>query len=631
MITCAHCGAKNADGARFCIKCGKRLIHVPPPKPTPRGPAISPAGAVLIGLVVMALSAGVVYYLLRPSLGPTALAEATPGASPVISQGTTDHEGKAVVVDAQGSGLAIIQVEDKDSRLPVSGVQVYFLKRGSNYLAVAVDPQRRYLGTWTEGLIDEASTSSSSPDAVGLFFLPSSAHAQQLPLILLFLRAISKVSSFGDLIAYLQDPPDLAYWGVLYYDTCWSGEELVNYVGSAGLILPGIDEVVGVLLGEMDEVARAMFFLSQHVMEEDAKEYLLSLDRPVRIRTYHLGIPALGMVPVGWCEVPVTPTARVSPRPTVVPTPEAFRIASPTPEPMGPEFVISDEPAYQYRPAISGNIVVWYDALCDCNKAKDMSTGDQVGISDYWGSQGPAAISGKFVVWADSRNGNSDVHCRNLATGEEFSIVTNPAEQRSPAISGSIVVWADRRNDNWDIYAKDLSTGEEFPVATEEGDQKSPAISGSIVVWADQRNDNWDIYAKDLSTGEEFPVTTEEADEQLPAVSGTIVVWVEGSGDLGKVWGKDISTGELVPIVTDHSAEAERPAVDGSIVAWVSYRLARGWAVLAKDISTGAEFQVTTYSLGNVPSRPAVSGNLVVWGGLSGYRGDIYGRRLNVE
>ncbi len=82
MITCPNCGTRNEATARFCIKCGKSLVHIAPPKPKPRGPGISLAGGLLVGLMVMALSAGVVYYLLRPSLGPGALVEATPEPPP---------------------------------------------------------------------------------------------------------------------------------------------------------------------------------------------------------------------------------------------------------------------------------------------------------------------------------------------------------------------------------------------------------------------------------------------------------------------------------------------------------------------------------------------------------------------
>ncbi len=87
MITCPNCGTKNEATAKFCIRCGRSLVAPPPPKPTRRGPGISLAGGLLIGLLVMALSGGVAYYLLRPTLGPAApreVAPATPAATAVV-------------------------------------------------------------------------------------------------------------------------------------------------------------------------------------------------------------------------------------------------------------------------------------------------------------------------------------------------------------------------------------------------------------------------------------------------------------------------------------------------------------------------------------------------------------------
>lgn len=264
---------------------------------------------------------------------PTSHAPLAEGTPQPASRGTTDQEGKAILLDSQGSEQAIIQVEDDHSRLPVAGIEVYFVQHGSNYLAVAIDPEGRYLPSWNQGSLEELGSPSSSLTTVRSFFLSSPAYAQPLPLVLLLLKAISKISSLQDLIALLQDAPKLVHWGVLYSDRCWTGEQLANYVGSAGLILPGIDEVAGVLAGGMDEIAAAIFALSQHVIEEDAKELLLGLDRPLRIRTYHLGIPALGMVPVDWCEPEVTPTEpEATSMPTVRPVPPGDTpVAPPTP------------------------------------------------------------------------------------------------------------------------------------------------------------------------------------------------------------------------------------------------------------------------------------------------------------
>ena len=224
----------------------------------------------------------------------------------------------------------MVQVEDEDSRLPVSGVEVYFMQRGSTYLVVTIDPEGRYLTSWSQGSLEELSSSTSSLTTFSSFFPSGPVYAQTLPFILLLVKGVSAVSSLQDLRALLQNPPELDYWGVLYEDRCWTGEQLANYVGAAGLIVPGIDEVGGVLAGGMDEVASAIFLLSQHVIEEDAKDYLSGLDQPVRIRIYHLGPPALGMVPVGWCQPETTPTLLPTPVP---PTPMA-PLPSVTPPPV---------------------------------------------------------------------------------------------------------------------------------------------------------------------------------------------------------------------------------------------------------------------------------------------------------
>ncbi len=79
MITCPKCSTKNEDAAKFCIKCGKSLVAAAPPKPRRGRPGTSLVAGLLIGLVVMALSAGVIYYLLKPSVGPAIGVEGTPG------------------------------------------------------------------------------------------------------------------------------------------------------------------------------------------------------------------------------------------------------------------------------------------------------------------------------------------------------------------------------------------------------------------------------------------------------------------------------------------------------------------------------------------------------------------------
>jgi beta propeller repeat protein len=144
--------------------------------------------------------------------------------------------------------------------------------------------------------------------------------------------------------------------------------------------------------------------------------------------------------------------------------------------------------------------------------------------------------------------------------------------------------------------------------------QRSPAISGSLVVWEDGRNGNSYTCGKDQATGVEFPVHAEETDERLHAFSRSIVLWFERARAYGSLWTKDISVGERISIVDDGAADAAKPAIDGSIIAWVSHRILGRRAIVAEDISRGTEYLVISYSLGGKIPRPAVSGDLVVSG-----------------
>jgi len=133
------------------------------------------------------------------SLPTTSHAPLVEGTSqPVASRGTTDQEGKVIVVDSRGSEQAIVQVEDEDSRLPVSGVEIYFMQRGSSYLVVAIDPEGRYLTSWSQGSLEELKSSRSSLTTLASFFPSRPAYAQPLPLILLLSSLGNRELGVGD-------------------------------------------------------------------------------------------------------------------------------------------------------------------------------------------------------------------------------------------------------------------------------------------------------------------------------------------------------------------------------------------------------------------------------------------------
>ncbi len=268
---------------------------------------------------------------LEPTAVPTA--KSRPQEKPTVWEATTDVAGQAVVTNGAGVDRAIVQVQDADSAMSVAGMEIWYLEKGPRYLVVAMDPEARYLGAWSEGTYEELQGSDGTLHSLGSVLQPPPAEAQTLPIILLLVKLASTVSSLHDLDAYLQDPPDLKYWSVLYEERCWTGDQLANLVGASGLFLSGVERLPGVAVGEMDDISKALRLLAEHLLEEEAKELLIALDRPVRIRSYHLGIPPLFMIPQGWCDTEPIPTdAQALEEATSPPSPPKVEPPSKTPE-----------------------------------------------------------------------------------------------------------------------------------------------------------------------------------------------------------------------------------------------------------------------------------------------------------
>ncbi|MHA1216233.1 MAG: hypothetical protein ACTSPX_02765, partial [Candidatus Thorarchaeota archaeon] len=97
-------------------------------------------------------------------------------------------------------------------------------------------------------------------------------------------------------------------------------------------------------------------------------------------------------------------------------------------------------------------------------------------------------ISGDWIVWEENRFGNTDIFAYNVSTGEELQVTNDPWSQGSPYISGSLIAWEDWRNDdgsytNADIYAYDINTGETFVVAADPADEDLLGVDGDLIAF----------------------------------------------------------------------------------------------------------------------------------------------------
>ena len=219
----------------------------------------------------------------------------------------------------------------------------------------------------------------------------------------------------------------------------------------------------------------------------------------------------------------------------------------------------------QWMPEISGNYVAWYDGssgrtnivLYDiaAGRVKDVIDCDARTTIPGASTEFKPALSEKYVAWVEDVDAR--IRYYDIAAGKTIGPVsTSTAVQCWPSLSGSLIAWEDYRNGNPDIYMTDLANPSEGErrITPDTSEQVSPAISESIIAWEDKRSAPRSIYMYDLSTGKEVYVfrSVDEDDEQLyPAVSGNTIVWQRGTSPNSNIYIFNYQLGGEVPKVTN--------------------------------------------------------------------------------
>ena len=207
------------------------------------------------------------------------------------------------------------------------------------------------------------------------------------------------------------------------------------------------------------------------------------------------------------------------------------------------EFPIRVGWAQRYQPAIWGNTVVWFEfeAGLQCNLYScDLTSGQQLLVSDRPGIQTPAAMWGNIVVlWCMETSDSPRVTRRwvygyDLATGREFPVCGDPMAPEFPAIYGGTVVWDDYRNSavSWsDIYGCWLN----------EADAGGPAITqftltpGALTVGTNvlarvlaERADWVDLQVLGLRRPQPSVTMTWDGNAYNATISGNLARWAQG-------------------------------------------------------------------------------------------------------
>ncbi len=310
----------------------------------------------------------------------------------------------------------------------------------------------------------------------------------------------------------------------------------------------------------------------------------------------------------------------------------------------GADAPVTDDPAQQQAPAVSGDTAVWTDCRpegrsCSIYLRRLDDDGPESELIPGSRGQGSPDIDGRLVVWEQL------VHPDTGGIGYQiyYAAVDGPAarplspvatHQMHPAVSGSRVVWEDERagSKETDIYMYDLDTGVERPVCTASSRQRYPDIEGEWTIWVDNRDGRYlygrptrnDIYAGNLETGEERRLTFDEGEvvQGNPrlgrAPDGAYRAVYEGQG----IWLYDFRSGTTSRL----AAEGTQPDIDGDIVVW---RAADGLGIMMHDLSTGESQMVPAAAVGVF--NPSVAGSRIVWGDERAGNRDIYQATLRVR
>src|SRR3972149_10208930 len=105
------------------------------------------------------------------------------------------------------------------------------------------------------------------------------------------------------------------------------------------------------------------------------------------------------------------------------------------------------------------------------------------------------AISGDLVVYTDARAGNKDVWYYDIGAGQEVQVTNALGDQKLSDVSGDLVVYVDQPTT--DILLYSVGTGSTVNLtASANSNSTSPAVSGNIVAWVDGPTGEKEIVAR---------------------------------------------------------------------------------------------------------------------------------------
>ena len=170
----------------------------------------------------------------------------------------------------------------------------------------------------------------------------------------------------------------------------------------------------------------------------------------------------------------------------------------------GSEIGVATSQAVEAYPACdAGRIVYMRSATNEWASIRlyDVSSGQTTVVSDKPWNEWRPAISGDRVVWQawpNQPNTTEGIQIRGkrLSTGGDFVVSDGPGNQMAPTILGSVVAWEDARDGDTRLWWRDLAgaTGEQ-PVAPDAlGVQEAPPLFARGLVYQSNPTGAWNIF-----------------------------------------------------------------------------------------------------------------------------------------
>lgn len=156
-------------------------------------------------------------------------------------------------------------------------------------------------------------------------------------------------------------------------------------------------------------------------------------------------------------------------------------------------------------------------------------------------------------------------------------------------------------------------------------DQTDPVMAGTTIAWADRRTGMFDVVTYDTDDGQEqrlavaVPLPTPGTERSQPALDGQTLVWVNtpsleaAGGDASPaqtIGAYDLARRRVIALPNIGVGRKRRPAISGNIIVYGDRRGA-DWDIYGYDMATNTEFPIAVG--GGTHGYVTISGDTVVY------------------